>query len=71
MDPSSLVGWFMLKKFSKYAGAMLLAMLAVVVIVILVVTLIPSPSPDERVAFERWQADQKANGGTEGMKGRE
>lgn len=67
MDPSSLVGWFMLKKLSKYAGAML----AVVVIVVLVVTSIPSPSLEGRAAFERWQADQKANGGTDGMKGGE
>lgn len=67
----------MLKKLSQYAGAMLfavlavLAVLAVVAIIVVAVISIPSPSPEERAAFDRWQAHQVGGGDAKGMKGRE
>lgn len=61
----------MLKKLSQYAGAMLFAVLAVVAIIVVAVISIPSPSPEERAAFDRWQAHQVGGGDAKGMKGRE
>lgn len=47
-----------MKWFSKYAGAAVLVILTLAVLISLLVIFLPSPTPEERAAFERWQADQ-------------
>lgn len=47
-----------MKRFSKYAGAAVLVILTVVVLASLLVFFLPSPTPEQRATFERWQADQ-------------
>lgn len=55
-----------MKRFSKYAGAAVLVILTVAVLVSLLVFFLPSPTPVERAAFERWQADQASRAGETG-----
>jgi uncharacterized membrane protein len=47
-----------MKWFSKYAGAAVLVIFTLVVLISLLVVFLPSPTPEERAAFERWQAEQ-------------
>lgn len=47
-----------MKRFSKYAGAAVLVILTLAVLISLLAVYLPSPTPVERAAFERWQADQ-------------
>lgn len=48
-----------MKQFSKYAGAAVLVILTLAVLISLLFIFLPSPTPAERAAFERWQADQE------------
>lgn len=58
-----------MKRFTNFAGAAVLVILTLAVLISLLVFFLPSPAPDERAAFERWQADQiKRAGGTGGEK---
>lgn len=45
-------------RLSKYAGAAVFVILTLAVLISLLVVFLPSPTAEERVAFERWQADQ-------------
>lgn len=47
-----------MKRFSNSARAVALVILALAALIWLLVAFIPSPTPEERAAFERWQADQ-------------
>lgn len=47
-----------MKRFSKYAGAVVLVILTVALLVSLLVYFLPSPTPEQRATFERWQVDQ-------------
>lgn len=51
----------MLKTLAKNAGAVALVVLAVVVLIAMIIFSLPSPTPAERGAFDRWQADQESN----------
>jgi hypothetical protein len=55
-----------MKWFSKYAGAAVLVVLTLAVLISLLVIFIPSPTPVERAAFERWQAEQVSRAGEAG-----
>ena len=61
----------MMKKIGEYAGAMLLVVLVVVVFVAVAAIALPSPSRDERAAFDRWQAEQVNKGDANSLKGKE
>lgn len=45
----------------KILIAGLLATVALAILLVAVLVAIPSPSPEERAAFDRWQADQTAS----------
>lgn len=60
-----------MKRFSKYIGAVALVILTLAVLISLLVVFLPSPTPDERAAFERWQADQINRAGATGGEKRE
>lgn len=55
-----------MKRFSKYAGAAVLVILTLAVLISLLIAFLPSPTPEERAAFERWQADQINRAGETG-----
>lgn len=60
-----------MKRFSKYAGAAALVILTLAALMWILVALLPSPTPDERAAFERWQADQINRAGATGAEKKE
>lgn len=47
-----------MKQLSKYAGAAALVILTWATLTWLLLAFLPSPTPEERAAFERWQANQ-------------
>lgn len=55
-----------MKRFSKYAGAAALAIFTLAFLIVLFVVFLPSPTPAERAAFDRWQADQMTRAGATG-----
>ena len=55
-----------MKRFSKYTGAAALVILTLAVLISLLVVFLPSPTPDERAAFDRWQVDQMNRAGATG-----
>lgn len=60
-----------MKRFSKYAGAAALAILTLAVLIFLFVVFLPSPTPEERAAFDRWRADQASHAGENAGEGKE
>ncbi len=55
-----------MKQLSKYAGAAALVILTWATLTWLLLVFLPSPTPEERAAFERWQADQMSRVGATG-----
>lgn len=55
-----------MKRFSKYAGAAVFVILTLAVLISLLVVFLPSPTAEERAAFERWQANQMSRTGETG-----
>ena len=60
-----------MKRFSNYAGAAVLVILTVAVLISLLVIFLPSPTLEERAAFERWQAEQVSRASESGGEGKE
>lgn len=50
-----------MKRFYEYAGAGALVILIWGVLTWLLIVFLPSPTPAEQAAFERWQAAQKTS----------